>query len=642
MRTVWTTDSGPDPALRKVFAADRPSAVATAVVGGIDVLVTLTDEHEDFDCHLGELHRERCPEPGLRIWDRGTGALIRAVHDVCDNGTGHPAVLVTVLVDGRPLAVVRDWARPPKVVDLETGRRVGALPGHDDAMDVQDLATAESADGPVVVTAGWDGILRVTTLSSGRTMTVDTGERLNAVAVGDAAGRPVAATGRDAVTVWDLVDGTRAGVLPLADGRVPAAIVSWPDTDPSFAVLDMDGAITVWDIETGSRRVLGGRLTPRPESIAALTATGGRPLLGIEDGETVALWDVHADAPFGAPLAGPVSHARMLADGPGVLLVGSPADDAISVWHLDGARPPAGSGHRSTIRCLTVTPDGQIVAGGSDGVLSRWRLDSGTREPDLGSLPGRVNAVAAVSHGADTYLLAVGGDLHETQDDTLYRWADGHPRPATTLDHGGQVDIALTFHLDGEPAVLTTGCDGQIHLTQIRTGHHLGTIADTYPPRGAAVGLLAGRPAAAICGMFGRLTLRDLATRTEIATPAAANVEDGEAARGWIDTGTGPSVVTVRESLVRVHNLHTGAVAQLEPGHDAPVTALATTDDPARPDAVAIARTDNTVSVVDAATGQNIGRLTLPFPAQALTWAPGNRLIVACRRDLYCVEVPHL
>ncbi|GIF69427.1 hypothetical protein Ais01nite_74620 [Asanoa ishikariensis] len=112
MRTVWTTDLGPDPALRQTFAADQPSAVAPAVVGGADVLVTLAEEHEDFDCHLGVLHHERCPEPGMRIWDRATGTLIRAVPDVCDNGTGYPAVLVTVVVDGRPLAVVRDWARP--------------------------------------------------------------------------------------------------------------------------------------------------------------------------------------------------------------------------------------------------------------------------------------------------------------------------------------------------------------------------------------------------------------------------------------------------------------------------------------------------------------------------------------------------
>nr|BFE59917.1 hypothetical protein GCM10020063_044430 [Dactylosporangium thailandense] len=64
MRTLWTTDRGADLALRQTFAADRPSAVATAVVGGVDILVTLVDEHEDFDCHLGDLHHERCPERG--------------------------------------------------------------------------------------------------------------------------------------------------------------------------------------------------------------------------------------------------------------------------------------------------------------------------------------------------------------------------------------------------------------------------------------------------------------------------------------------------------------------------------------------------------------------------------------------------
>jgi WD40 repeat protein len=640
MRTLWTTDPGPDPALRQIFAADRPSAVATAVVSGVEVVVTLVDEHEDFDCHLGGLHHERCPEPGVRIWDRASGALIRAVRDVCDNGTGYPAVLVTVTVDGGPLAVVRDWARPPKVVDLETGRRVGTLPGHDNATDVQVIAIVELAEGPAVVTTGWDGILRVAALTTGRTTTVDTGERSNAVAVVHLAGRPVAATGRDAVTLWDLVDGTRAGVLTLADGRVPAAIVSWPDSNPMIAVLDFDGAIAVWDAGTGNCRPLDVRLAPRPLSIAAFAAADGRPLLGIDDGEAVNLWDVHADAPFGAPLAGPVRGARMLADGPGNVLIGSPIDDAVSVWRIDGKRPHAGSRHRSEVRCIAVTPDGWIVAGGGDGALGRWRLADGAREPDLGSLPGRVNALAAVFHQAQTYVLAVGGDLHGTQDGTLYRWADGHPLPAVALDHRGQVDIALTFDVDGEPTVLTAGCDGQIHLTQVCTGLRLGTIANTYPPRGIAVGLLAGRPVAAICGMFGPFAVWDLTTRAKIATPAAANVQIGEAARGWIDTGTGATVVTVHEPLVRVHNLLTGAVTQLQPGADEPVTALATTDDPARPAAVAIARTDGTVSIVDAATQRDICRLTLQYPATALTWAHDGQLILACRRDIHCVEVP--
>nr|BFE59918.1 hypothetical protein GCM10020063_044440 [Dactylosporangium thailandense] len=211
---------------------------------------------------------------------------------------------------------------------------------------------------------------------------------------------------------------------------------------------------------------------------------------------------------------------------------------------------------------------------------------------------------------------------------------------AVSLDHRGEVNIALTFSIGGEPVVLTAGCDGQVHLTQIRTGLPRGTISDTYPPRGVAVGLMAGQPAAAICWMFGPLTVWDLATRTEISTPAAANVQIGEAARGWIDTGTGPAVVTVHESLVQIHGLLTGTVSRLQPGHDEPVTALAATDDPARPAAVAIARTDGSVSVIEAAAEREVCRLVLPYPATALAWAPGGLLVVACRRDLHCVEVP--
>jgi WD40 repeat protein len=639
VRTVWTTDPGPDPALLHAFAADQPAALATTVVGGVEAVVTLVDEHEDFDCHLGDLHHQRCPKSGMRVWDRATGALIRAISDVCDNGTGG-GVLVTVVVDGRPLAVVRDWARPPKVVDLETGHRIGTLSGHDDATGVQDMFAVNLADGPGVVTAGWDGMLRVTALASGRTATIATGERLNAVTVVSLAGRPVAATGRDALTLWDLTDGTQVGALTLAEGQVPAAIVSWPDRDPLIAVLAFDGRIAVWNAGTGDRRVLGLPRAPRPWGITAAHAFDGRPLLAVEDGESVSLWDVHADAPYRAPLVGPVQRACMLADGPGILLVGSRVDNALSVWRLTDDEPQTRSGSSSDIRCLTVTHDGWIVAGGGDGHLGRWRLADGARGADLGSLPGQVNAIASASNGAQTYLLAVGGDLHGITDGMLHRWTGERPEPAIALDHRGDARFALTLPVDGDPAVVTAGSDGHVHLTHLRTGTHLATITDTYPPRGVATGLMAGRPAAAISWMFGPFMVWDLLTRNEIRTPATANVAIGEAARGWIETDTGPVVITTHESLVRTHNLLTGAVSQLQPGLDDPVTALAATNDPAHPPAVAIARTDCTVSVVNASTGNETCRLTLPYPASALTWAPSGLLVAACRRDLYCLEVP--
>lgn len=639
MHILWTSDPGPDPALLRAFAADQPSAVATAVVDGVEAVVTLVDEHEDFDCPLGALHDERCSNPGIRVWDRATGALIRAIADVCDNGSGG-GILVTVVVDGRPLAVVRDWARPPKLVDLAAGQRTGTLPGHDDATEVQDIVAVELADGPGVVTAGWDGMLRVTALATGRTATIATGERLNAVAVVSLAGRPVAATGRDALTLWDLTDGTLVGTFALAEGQVPSAVVSWPDREPLIAVLATGGRVAVLNVATGVRRLPGLPPFPRPWGIAAARAGDGRPLLAVEDGEAVGLWDVHADAPYRAPLAGPVRHARMVADAPGTLLIGSWVDNALSVWRLTDDEPRTGSRGSSDIHCLTVSRDGWIVGGGRDGRLGRWRLADGTRGPDLAALPSQVNAVASASDGAQNHLVAVGGDLHGITDELLHRWTGDRPEHAVALDHRGEVRIAVTLPIDGEPAVVTAGSDGEVHLTHLRTGARLGTITGRYPPRGVAVGLLSGRPAAAISWTFGPFTVWDLLTRTEIPTPAAANVEIGEAPRGWIDTGTGPVVLTTHESLVRTHNLVTGAVSRLQPDLDEPVTALAATDVPAHPPSVAIARTDGSVSVLDAGTGQETGRLTLPYPATALAWAPGGLLVVACRRDLYCLEVP--
>jgi hypothetical protein len=103
-----------------------------------------------------------------------------------------------------------------------------------------------------------------------------------------------------------------------------------------------------------------------------------------------------------------------------------------------------------------------------------------------------------------------------------------------------------------------------------------------------------------------------------------------------------PVVVTVHESEVQTHNLLTGAISQLQPDQPELVTALATTNDPARPPAVAIARADHNVAVVDPIAQREICRFALPYAASALAWAPDGLLIIACRQDLHCVQVPAL
>ncbi|GAA0421614.1 hypothetical protein Aca07nite_10200 [Actinoplanes capillaceus] len=549
MRIAWSTDSGPDPALVRTFPADQPSAVADAG----DLLVTLTEHHEDFDCHLGDLHDRRCPPAGLRIWDKTSGRPLRTVSGVNPGGTGGP-MLVTTVLDGRTVAVVGLWQEPPVMLDLATGDRIGVLPGHADATDVQALALA----GTDVVTAGWDGILRI----AGRNMAFETGERSNTLAILDVNGRRAAVvTGRHAVSLWDLTDGAPLGRLDVD----AYALATWPGS-PSVAVQDRSGGIVLWDTATGAHHHPATSPAHEFGRLGAVTTPAGRRLLTLDGGSAVHLWDVAADREFGAPLRGPLLNAQVIPAGPGTLIAASADDDTVSVWRLGENRAPEEIRSPGDIRRIEVTTDGWVVG---DGGPVRWRVADGV--PGTG-----------------------GGDF-----------------PA---------DQPLRVRLAGELVATFHGSLGGVRLGGDRTIEH------PYPPRGAAAGLLAGRRAIAVNWMFGPFTVYDLDTLTPI--PAPADVAIGESPQAW----AGDAVVTVRLGEVLAHDMRTGTTTPLQPKEDEPVTALA-----AFGSVIAVARTDGSVAIVDVPTARERDRRTFPFAATALTWAPTGELIVAVRRDVYCV-----
>jgi hypothetical protein len=88
-------------------------------------------------------------------------------------------------------------------------------------------------------------------------------------------------------------------------------------------------------------------------------------------------------------------------------------------------------------------------------------------------------------------------------------------------------------------------------------------------------------------------------------------------------------IVTVLHDTARVRDVTTGFATVLDPGNTAVVTAIAAADH-----AVAVARADGSVSIVDPSVGKVRDTAKLPYPATALCWSPGGQLVVACRRDL--------
>ena len=419
------------------------------------VTVSDDDDEEDDD------------EPGLRIWHPETGALLREFPDVQGR----------MLVTSGTTALVCGWSDTPQVVDLTTGR-AEALPGHRDI--VRDLAFAPSA----LISAGWDGLVRVTDPGTLSAREFDSGDRLNAVAVTTMGGRRVVLAAGRSLHAFDLDTGSRLPSTPPASGRIDR-IAAWSD---SYAMLIADGGV-----ELPGGRALS--LPPRRYALdlLALTAPDGRRLLALVGDEDVTLWDADTDRPFGAPLLGPTTWPGACVAASGEVITVSPEDRRLAVWQIESGSPerypgreyrsglPLSRGHRSTVTCLAVATDGRIIGGGTDGTVGSWSLTDGARGPAVGRITGRpVSAVAVAEVNGEVQVLAGGGDVNGVADDQLHRW------PGTPIETGHRGEVK-TIVPAGATTVLTSGCDQTIALIDLAAGTPVGTVPGDRFPNGIAV-----------------------------------------------------------------------------------------------------------------------------------------------------------
>ncbi|MFI8518422.1 caspase family protein [Streptomyces sp. NPDC085481] len=337
-----------------------------------------------------------CGDLTVRVWDLLDGTERLRL-------TGHAAVPDAVScheMDGRPYAitcedtVVRVW-------DLSDGTPFGAtLPGH--AFGVVGATVAERADGPCVVTAGWEGTVRLWDLEDGTPLGVLTNRQGNfsdLVSLPEAPSRVVTASAGGALAVWDVDRKEEV----LAYGRT-----SPDDTLGHLAAFRLDGrawaVVTsddtrLWQVDSGVPRRLSlpGALRTR----VGFTWLEGRPVVvsGRPDGSLVLL-DARTDrvlSTLGAASGPPTTALACGAvDERPVAVVG---DDkgALRVWDLATGRERARlTGHTArvnTVWCGQLHGVPHAVTGADDRTLRLWELTTG-RHLDTVHLPLAVEAVA--------------------------------------------------------------------------------------------------------------------------------------------------------------------------------------------------------------------------------------------------------
>lgn len=272
------------------------------------------------------------------------------------------------------------------------------------------------------------------------------------------------------------------------------------------------------------------------------------------------------------------------------------------------ATPPALAqmrGHGGPVRALAVVPGGDIaISGGFDQAVIVWGIATGTALSVLRFHEGAVNAVATLPDG---------GFATASEDGRIALWRNGRSEPERVLsEHTGPV-AGLAVSPDGLQ-IASASWDGTARVRPLAGGP--GRVLEGHTgPINAVAFLSDGRIATA--GYDATLRIWPSADGPPRVTPlptplnALAVTRDGEIA------------VAGGDAIVRLLRPDGGERAAADVGPN-PVIALAFSPDETR---LAAATAGGTVALIDRASGRILRRLVGPgLPVWSVAWR-GDELV---------------
>ena len=421
----------------------------------------------------------------VRVWDLDTGEPIGpALHDPTDSVNAIAIGVIgeqSVIVSGDDESTILIWDLDLATLASGTQPTPRRLPGwHPDAVHAVAIGTLEW--GPIIVSGGWDGTVRILDPNTGWPIGQPLKQALpiRALALGHAEGRRVIAFGGDdrTVRVWNPPTGT-----PISDASIG----------------EEDAVNTV-----------------------AVGALGDEPVVasGADDG-TIGLWNLDTGKPLETQVhshRGAVNAVSIDTIGGQTLLASGGRDHAIKVWDLGADRPstwqPTELGDAVNAVTIGMQSDGQpvLVTGGADTMIRIWDLTTG-------ALIGRpfvdhtapVNAVALATLGGR--MVVVSGS-----DDGTVRISDlakrkPIDRPLTSDAH--KVHALAVGTLGGQPIVAAGGTHSLVNVWNLATGARLGPPLAGHegPVNSLAIGTLKDRTVLAVGDHTGMVRVWDLNDR---------------------------------------------------------------------------------------------------------------------------------
>jgi WD40 repeat protein len=395
-------------------------------------------------------------------------------------------------------ALVRQW-------DAATGELVREFKGHVGAVD----HLAVSPDGKYLASVSLDRTARVWDIGRGRTVyTLPVSEVVGQGSEGGFArgGKELFLTdfARGEFPLWDLVSQTqvRTGTLPPV--RCCCGVVM-PNGTQAVVGGGEDGTVRLIDLPAADvkhpdglrpRSLLGGCIA----AIANIaTLPGDRAVVTSYDG-CITLWDLKegkAVRKYGtlAPHRGPVYGLAVSPDGKTLYTAAheqAPFD--IRMWETDTGKLLGTVKVEDWSIALAVSPDGKhLLFGDTKGRVILWDIET---KSEVRRFDGHKSHVRAVAFSPDGETIATGGF---DADPTVRIWEVKSGNLLHTRE-GHAVGVhAIAFSADGK-RVVSGGWDKQVRLWDVDSGQHLGTayhdsgITQVAVGKGGAVVAHSGNP----------------------------------------------------------------------------------------------------------------------------------------------------
>ena len=481
--------------------------------------------------------------------------------------------------------------RGAQVWNAETGRTVDVITYRGSRLSGNISDARFAPNGHSVVSAGWDGTVRIWSPPAWRGRIVARAAPLLLTA----------ALSPDGKRVLFLNDSGRVQLVRLGSS-VRAAPVPLPSSGINVAEFSPNGKYVITGSSSGLVQIRGGSTGRLLHSMrahqGAITAISfdrdGRLLVTAGDDMTARVWRV----PSGAPVGRPMREKR----GPLV---------------------------------ATLSPDGSLVATSGGKVVDLWKVASGR---GAGQLRGNADWVSDVEFSQDGTMVVTA-----SQDATARVWELATRDELLALNGNGSVVNTARFSPDGS-SVVTASSDGTARVWDVRTGkalrgHRDWVLDAVFTPNGREI-FTAGADRNL---MVWNATTGAYITRLHL--PAGQQVSDisfdpvpghhrfvmaiADGTAVVRDSGTGARLATIDEAKR----------SRLSPG-DAALNTAAFSPDGRR---IVTASDDWTASIWDVRTGKHIATLVKPVwngrkfthagAVEAAAYSPDGRYIVTVGDD---------